>query len=325
MSSGNNPTRRAVLGGLGGVAATLGGFKAFEFYREPAEFVAGFRCPSYEDDIVARVMEGVRAFPLFLYKLKGASVLLKPNLVEAHPERPINTNPAVIAATAEALLRLGAKRVTVGEGPGHMRDTEAILELTGLERAIHQLPVDFIDLNIDEAVYIPLKYDVTKLGKLPVAKSVMTADLVVSMPKMKTHHWAGATLSMKNLFGTVPGSEFGWPKNPLHWAGISRSIIDLWSSIAPDFTIVDGIVGMEGDGPIMGSAIQHGVLLFGECLPAVDATAARLMGLKPELITHLSAAQYLGSTIREGRITLIGDTLPVLPYALVDRFAHLRA
>ena len=76
MSSGNNHTRRAVLGGLGGVAASLGGFKAFEFYSEPSEFVAGFRCASYSDDIVARIMEGVRAFPLFLHKLKGASVVL---------------------------------------------------------------------------------------------------------------------------------------------------------------------------------------------------------------------------------------------------------
>ena len=72
------------------------------------------------------------------------------------------------------------------------------------------------------------------------------------MPKLKTHHWAGMTCSMKNLFGTVPGAVYGWPKNVLHVAGIHDSILDLTATVRPHLTIVDAIVGMEGDGPIMG-------------------------------------------------------------------------
>ena len=74
------------------------------------------------------------------------------------------------------------------------------------------------------------------------------------MAKMKTHHWVGATLSMKNLFGVVPSGIYGWPKNVLHWAGIDESIADLHAAFPRHFAIVDGIVGMEGNGPIQGSA-----------------------------------------------------------------------
>ena len=73
------------------------------------------------------------------------------------------------------------------------------------------------------------------------------------MPKMKTHHWTGATLSMKNLFGVVPGGVYGWPKNVLHWAGIHECIADLHALFPRQFAIVDGIVGMEGNGPIQGT------------------------------------------------------------------------
>src|SRR5262245_66568541 len=93
------------------------------------------------------------------------------------------------------------------------------------------------------------------------------------MPKLKTHHWAGVTLSLKNMFGVVPGSVYGWPKNALHWAGIHGSILDINSSLPiPQFAIVDGIVGMEGNGPLQGQAKQSGVLILGEDLVAVDAT-----------------------------------------------------
>ena len=83
-------------------------------------------------------------------------------------------------------------------------------------------------------------------------------DWIVSVAKMKTHHWAGATLSMKNLFGVMPGIYYGWPKNVLHQAGIENSILDINATLKPHFAIVDGIVGMEGDGPIMGDPKKVG-------------------------------------------------------------------
>ena len=94
----------------------------------------------------------------------------------------------------------------------------------------------------------------TSLGRFGLPEALKRADIVVSMPKLKTHHWVGATLSMKNLFGVMPGVYYGWPKNVLHYAGISESILDITATVRPHLAIVDGIVGMEGDGPIMGTA-----------------------------------------------------------------------
>ena len=114
-------------------------------------------------------------------------------------------------------------------------------------------------------------------------------------------------------------------QNPLHWAGIANSIVDLWSAIAPGFAIVDGVVGMEGDGPIMGDAVASGALFFGANLPAVDATAARFMGLRAERLSFLQKAVGLGGTLSPLRIEVAGDALAAQSFAVLDHLAHLRA
>ncbi len=76
---------------------------------------------------------------------------------------------------------------------------------------------------------------------LPV--ELLKADVIVSLPKLKTHHWAAMTASMKNFFGVVPGAVYGWPKNFLHFHGIDNSIVDLVATIRPHFTIVDAVIG----------------------------------------------------------------------------------
>jgi uncharacterized protein (DUF362 family) len=315
-------TRRGLLVGSAALAVGASGTLAWHHLRQPATRVLAMRAPAYDDTLVARVREGIEAFPRLLARVPGANVLLKPNLVEVRAAGPVNTDPRLVAAAAAAFLELGARTVTVAEGPGHMRDTEAILVLSGLEAALRPLRVPFVDLNIAAAGEVPSV--LTRLPHVPVAGPVLAADLVVSMPKLKTHHWAGVTLSMKNLFGTVPGAVFGWPKNPLHWAGIPESIVDLWLGIQPAFAIVDGIVGMEGDGPIMGTAVDAGVLFFGEDLPSVDATATRFMGLKPEGVHFLKLARDRGATTSKHRIEVMGDVLTPMSFAVVDHFAQLR-
>src|SRR5204863_9796352 len=150
----------------------------------------------------------------------------------------------------------------------------------------------------------------TRLRQLMLPQSVLDADLLVSMPKLKTHHFAGVTLALKNLFGILPGALYGWPKNVLHWAGVPESIVDIQSTIpVPQFAIIDGIVGMEGNGPIQGQAKRAGVLLFGDDLVATDATAARIMNVEPSRVRYLAMAdRVLGNTTLE-RITQIGESL----------------
>ena len=127
--------------------------------------------------------------------------------------------------------------------------------------------------------------------------------------RLKTHHWTGVTLSMKNLFGVMPGICYGWPKNVLHHAGINECILDITATLKPNFTIVDGIVGMEGDGPIMGSPVQANVLVMGRNLPAVDATCARLMGINPHKIGYLALASNWLGPIHEKTIQQVGESI----------------
>jgi uncharacterized protein (DUF362 family) len=142
---------------------------------------------------------------------------------------------------------------------------------------------------------------------------------------MKTHHWAGATLSMKNLFGVMPGMYYGWPKNVLHHAGIENSILDINATLKPHFAIVDGIIGMEGDGPIMGNPKKVGVVVMGRNLAAVDATCCRIMGIDPKKVSYLARADNWLGPIDEGCIEQRGESIVSVRtnFALIDQIpAH---
>jgi uncharacterized protein (DUF362 family) len=124
---------------------------------------------------------------------------------------------------------------------------------------------------------------------------------------------------LKNCFGCVPGRVYGWPKNALHWAGLTEAVVDVAAAVRPELQIVDGIVGMEGNGPIQGTPVDAGVLVFGSDPVATDATAARLMGLDPDRIPYLAqAARFLGQGDLE-EIRQVGED----PEALAVSFAVL--
>jgi uncharacterized protein (DUF362 family) len=114
---------------------------------------------------------------------------------------------------------------------------------------------------------------------------------------------------MKNMFGIVPGACYGWPKNVLHWAGIDRAILDINAAARPDFAIVDGIVGMEGNGPTQGKPKASGVLVFGNDPVAVDATCCRIMGLKPERVKYLEQAGTLLGHLQIDKIQQVGENI----------------
>ena len=250
-----------------------------------------------------------RGLALLKVDVSGKRVLLKPNLVEYYPGRVINTDAALVAGAAEALRRAGARSVVVAEGPGHRRDIEYLVTSTGLFDRLAELRVPFVDLNHDDVRRVSLASGFMKLRDLALPATVLDADLVVSMPKLKTHHWAGMTGSLKNLFGVVPGAIYGWPKNLLHFRGIENSIVDLAATLRPGLAIVDAIVGMEGDGPIMGRARQVGCVVMGRDLVAVDATCARVIGLNPERMPYLSqAGEFLGN-LGEDAINQRGEPL----------------
>jgi uncharacterized protein (DUF362 family) len=281
------------------------------------------RSASYDAGLEDVVVAGLREVGA---DVAGRSVLLKPNLVEFDPGTVINTDPRLMAATVVAMRRLGAASVAVAEGPGHRRDTQYVVAASGLADALGAVDAPFVDLNTAALVRVPLQTSFTSLGELWLPAPVVEADVVVSMPKLKTHHWAGATLSLKNCFGCVPGRVYGWPKNTLHWAGLVEAIVDVAAAVRPDLQIVDGIVGMEGNGPIQGTPVSSGVLVFGTDPVATDATAARLMGLDPDRIPYLvQAARFLGQGDLE-EIDQVGEDPErlALPFEVLPPFEGMR-
>lgn len=305
-------TRREFLQGAvaGGVLASsgalLGACRGWHWGTET--FIA--KAVGYEGDIASVILSGFRELRVDPAEIRGKTILLKPNLVEPHyGSGHINTHPLVVRGAAEAFLRFGASRVLVAEGPGHSRDTQLVLEESGMGEVLVEDRIPFVDLNYETGYQVPNAGRWTDLAALTLPSTLRKADWIVSLPKMKTHHWTGVTLSMKNLFGVMPGIYYGWPKNVLHWKGIERCILDINATVRPHFAIVDGIVGMEGDGPIMGTPRKAGVLVMGRNLPAVDATSARIMGVDPHKVAYLTEASGRLGSIREFLIRQRGESI----------------
>jgi len=253
-------------------------------------------------------------------------VVLKPNLVEYHRDKVINTHPQVVSAVIELCKREGAAEIIVAEGPGHCRNVEYLVSASGLGEILQYHRVPFIDLNHDEPVKRLNLGRLTGLEHLFLSQTAVSTEVLISLPKLKTHHWAGATLSLKNLFGILPGICYGWPKNELHWRGIDNSIIDIALTRTPDLAIVDGIIGMEGDGPLNGTPKVLGALIMGTDPLAVDATCCRLMQLNPERIGYLVLGRQkkLG-LLDEAKIHQVGEPIEELaqPFETVPHLQQL--
>ena len=262
-------------------------------FRPKRSRVAILNADQYSDKLDDLVHDGLRLFNL---DVRGRSVLLKPNIVEYIPGRPVNTDTRLIGGAADAFLRLGAASVIVAEGPGHQRDTEFLVYETGLADQLRHRKISFVDLNRDGLVKTKLQAAYSALGHLWLPRTVLASDFIVSMPKVKTHHWTGVTLSMKNMFGIVPGLRYGWPKNVLHWAGIHESILDICATVRPHFVIADGIVGMEGDGPLNGTAKKLNTILLSDDPVTADCLLARLLSIEPNSVRHIQeAGRFIGN------------------------------
>ena len=318
-------SRRAMLAIGGAAAAGLGGLYAARRAWLPTASVFIARGQRYDGPLVETIRDGLLASGVVPAEFRGKRVLLKPNLVEPSRQIPhMTTHPAVIVAAAEVFRTWGAV-VSVGEAPGHVRDTEMALAESGVGEALRDGKLRFDDLNYQEVDSRPNRGRLSTLREIYFPRSVLEADFVVSMPKMKTHHWMGVTCSMKNFYGVLPGIKYGWPKNVLHQHGIPQTVIDINATMPRSLAIVDGIDCMEGDGPIMGTLKQMGLVVVGQNLPAVDATVARMMGLRPSKVSYLGLAADRLGPIAESRIEQRGERWQdcTSPFHLLDE-PHLR-
>ncbi|TWU41231.1 hypothetical protein Q31b_26700 [Novipirellula aureliae] len=317
--------RRGFLIASAATAATAAGAAVWYQRTHPSSDVFIAKNQTYHGDLVRTIRDGLIACQFDPATIRGKRVLLKPNLVEPSRASPhMTTHPVMIQSAIEVFRGWGAD-VTVGEGPGHVRDSEQALIESGVMEALADMRMPFEDLNYQEVRMVENAGKACQLSSFYFPRAVIEADLVVSMPKMKTHHWMGMTGAMKNLYGVIPGIKYGWPKNVLHFNGIPQTVFDINASVGRRITIVDGIDCMEGDGPIMGTPKSMGLILVGTNLTAVDATMARLMDILPDRIPYLALAADRLGPIDDQRIRQRGERWEPLrnPFKILDR-EHLR-
>ena len=306
-------TRRQLVAGSGGalLSSLLTNGCGSADLREARVSIT--RVPDYQQSLYATVREILVEHRI---AVKGKRVVVKPNLVEFAASSCINSHPVVVHAVFEAVRALGASEVRIAEGPGHRRGTLDLADAAGYFSIIPGFEKNFVDLNLDDVTLVKLRSPMSKLTELYLPNTALAADLVISVPKLKTHHWVGATLAMKNLFGMVPGGVYGWPKNVLHWAGIPECIIDINRVFTKTFAVVDGIVGMEGNGPIQGKEKKAGLIVAGANVRAVDATCCRIMGIDPNKIPYLqvpAVAHQIDIPIDE----------VITPFELIPEFRYM--
>jgi uncharacterized protein (DUF362 family) len=263
-----------------------------KYLGKPAVVGLG-KCSSYNQDLLSCLRELWEQNDM--PEVRGKRVLIKPNLVDSVENQQITTAPEVIGAVADLLFEKGVGQVTVGDGSAFRREISPVVESSGLGAVMRARNLNFVDLNYDDPQPVPVN-DKWLRGS-PVfwlPRHVIEADLIVSVPKLKTHHWSGVSLSLKNLIGVVPGARYGWPKNIVHINGISQSILGIYQLLPPVVSVIDGIVGMQGDGPLFGKPVAHGLLAVGRDPVAVDTTCIGVIGMSMESVPHLKLAAWAG-------------------------------
>ncbi len=262
---------------------------------------------SYESvrGAVDRVLE---TFPL---PLEGKKVLIKPNVLRvSEPHEGIVTHPAVLRAVVESVEARDPASIIVGDNPGlfNYGANEESFRRTGLMEASKGYYRNIGDESE------PVAFNPEFMKTVSVSKAVLDADVLISLPKFKTHGLTVITGAIKNSYGILPGAQ----KARLHKAAgnperFHELVVDVFRLRVPDLFIVDAVVGMEGNGPASPDLRDIGLVLASDNAVALDGVIARMMGCEPGLLRFLRKAKEagLGDYDREG-LTVIGEikTLP---------------
>lgn len=241
----------------------------------------------------------------------GQRVLLKVNLTYPSPSGGgVVTNREVLRSVIKLCQEQGGE-VIVADGTGSTNgDTTVEFQTAGYEEIIEETGVEFFDLNSYPNVTKKLP-DGLAAKEYLVSKLLDEVDVLISLPVLKTcAQNLGVTLSLKNLIGITPCDSDGTYRKQLHKQGIAESIADLGRLQRIDFAIVDGTVGMEGNGPIFGDPVPMDLIIAGADALAVDAVGAAVMGFSPQSISYLRllASNGLG-TIDLNRIVVKGNSI----------------
>lgn len=240
----------------------------------------------------------------------GQTVLIKPNLLSGkHPDAAVTTHPQIVRAVIRAVQNAGG-HPSVGDSPG-VGSPHQVATRAGIMEVINKTGARFAPFS--ESVTVQTGQGT--FHTFEIAKDIVEADLIINLPKLKTHQMMGLTCAVKNMFGAVVGMR----KPRLHLqAGSNKSffallLLELVEQISPALTIVDGVVGMEGDGPGSGDPVDIGVLMAGAHPLAVDTVATELVGFKAKQVWTQTVARETGRTLTHiDDIDLHGDDLDAL-------------
>ena len=282
--------------------------------------VALVRCTTYDQ---ASVYEAVaRGLALLadsqtIFK-PGEKLILKPNLLAADPpEKNTATHPAVFHAVARHLQEAGIQ-LSYGDSPAAHRPITAARK-AGIADAAEALGIPLADFSTGETVSFP---EGRLIKQFTIARDILTADGVINICKMKTHALTRLTGAVKNMFGCIPGVLKAEFHAKLQNEDLfSQMLLDLNQLVPPRLSIMDGIIGMEGNGPRNGTSRAVHVLLFSTDPIALDATAARIMNLDPSLVPTLLWAKKWGVG-QVDNIEIVGDDLESFTISDYDANRH---
>jgi len=269
--------------------------------------VALSRCSTYTQELVDQSVEDLFK-QITLPEIKGKKVLLKPNMLSpSAPEKAVTTHPAVLRAVIREIKKREAKKIIVGDSPG-FGTSAGTGARCGLKQIGEEEGVEWASFNGKIRVQNP---DGIKQKQFELVPEVLDADLIVSLPKLKTHGMMYYTGAMKNLFGLIPGLEksrfhFRYPEKN----DFAAMIVDLNRTVRPHLAIMDGIIAMEGQGPGNGTPKEVGLLGISTDLLALDCIFAEIIGYDPLEIPILKIALETGFWVnRVEDIELTGMTM----------------
>jgi uncharacterized protein (DUF362 family) len=242
-------------------------------------------------------------------KPQGKRAVIKPNLVNQFGDSSgTTTHPAVVEAIHDALRDRGFTEIVIADGPSVNRPVDLVFKNSGMSDLAARLKVDLVDLNQAERRPVEWPY-----GQLPLPNLILDADCYVNVPKMKTHVRCGVTLSLKNQQGICDYDE----KKNNHKRGVDEPLGVLGTVLKPHLIVLDGVEGMEGNGPTHGTRNKPHVFAAGTDLVEFDTVVAGVMGFAPEEIAMLSYATteprepvVVGSSIEEIRTPFVRPNHP---------------
>ncbi|TGE33004.1 DUF362 domain-containing protein [Desulfosporosinus sp. Sb-LF] len=267
-------------------------------------------CPDYTADVEMSLREGLAELGGMSEFVKpGQKVLLKVNLLmKKRPEEAVTTHPSVVEAVVR-LVQVAGGIPIIGDSPGGpytVSALQAIYTRSGL-REVAERTGAILNEDVGQTT---LQYPEGKLAKsLTITNCVLDADVVIPISKLKTHGMMTFTGAVKILFGVIPGLlKAEYHLKMFKIPDFADLLVDIASWVSPALSIMDGIVGMEGDGPSAGKPRNIGALILSTDPFALDVVAADLIGLKPEKVPTLMAARARGLTSRLNELQLKGDS-----------------